>query len=51
MNELEKKLHEIDPKVTLPQWQFPEPFAAPEKDIVFEWFAHTRNQYKFLIIV
>ncbi len=44
-------MREIDPTVTLPYWQFPESFAAPEKDIIFEWFAHAGSQYKFLIIV
>jgi tyrosinase len=44
MNELEKKMREIDPTVTLPYWQFPESFAAPEKDIIFEWFGHAGNE-------
>ncbi len=33
----------IDPTVTLPYWQWTEPFAAPEKDITFEWFGHAGN--------
>jgi tyrosinase len=45
LNELEKKMREIDPTVTLPYWQFPDSFAAPEKDIIFEWFGHEGNQY------
>jgi tyrosinase len=44
MNELEKKMLEIDPTVTLPYWQFPDSFAAPEKDIIFEWFGHAGNE-------
>jgi hypothetical protein len=31
--------------VTLPYWQWAESFAAPEKDIIFEWFGHAGNQY------
>ncbi len=50
MNELEK-MREIDPTVTLPHWQWTESFTDPEKDIIFEWFAHAGNQHKFLIIV
>jgi hypothetical protein len=42
-NELEKKMLKIDPTVTLPYWQWTEPFAAPEKDITFEWFGHAGN--------
>jgi tyrosinase len=44
MTELEKKMREIDPTVTLPYWQFPDSFAAPEKDIIFEWFGHAGNE-------
>jgi tyrosinase len=43
-NELEKKMLEIDPTVTLPYWQWLESFAAPEKDIIFEWFGHAGNE-------
>jgi hypothetical protein len=44
MNELKKKMLEIDTTVTLPYWQWLNSFAAPEKDIIFEWFGHTGNE-------
>jgi hypothetical protein len=36
MNELEKKILEIETTVTLVYWQWLNSFAAPEKDIIFE---------------
>ncbi len=44
MNEFEKKMREIDPTVTLPYWQWTDSFAAPQKDIIFEWFGHAGNE-------
>jgi tyrosinase len=44
INEVEKKMLEIDPTVTMPYWQYTHSFAAPEKDIIFEWFGHAGNK-------
>jgi hypothetical protein len=35
---------ETDPTVNLPYWQWLNSFAAPEKDIIFEWFEHAVNE-------
>jgi hypothetical protein len=42
---LERKILEIDPTVTLLYWQWTQPFAAPEKVIIFEWFGRAVNEY------
>jgi tyrosinase len=44
INEVEKKMLEIDPTVTMPYWQYTHSFAAPEKDIIFEWFGRAGNK-------